>query len=69
MSKIDIKNGSITVLIEIDGQVHLVGMSKERLEAVQTMVKMSAEAVIPTGKNQKQLVNFLYAEKNRRDLL
>jgi len=47
------------VLIEIDGNVHLVGMSQERKEALDEMVKMVAEVVYNTKRTQAELNEFL----------
>lgn len=54
-----IEDAQVTILLEINGKVHLVGMSKERLETMDLLIKKSAEVVIPTDKSQKDLNGFL----------
>lgn len=55
----DITNAQVSILLEIDGQVHLVGIEKERLEAITTLIKVGAEVAVPTGKSQAELRGFL----------
>jgi hypothetical protein len=57
--KKDLTNAQVSILLEIDGQVHLVGFEKERLEAITTLIKMGTEVVVPTGKSQAELRGFL----------
>lgn len=57
--KKDLTNAQVSILLEIDGQVHLVGFDKEHLEVVTKMIKMAAEVAIPTGKSQSELRGFL----------
>lgn len=59
MSRVSVEDSSVTVLIEIDGNVHLVGMSQERKEALDEMVKMVAEVVYNTKRTQAELNEFL----------
>lgn len=59
----NIENAQLSILLEIDGKVHLVGMHKENLEAVQYLIKSSVEVVIPTNKSQQELRNFLEYNK------
>lgn len=57
--KKDLTNAQVSILLEIDGQVHLVGFEKERLETITSLVKVAAEVAIPTGKSQAELRVFL----------
>ncbi|TKI65583.1 hypothetical protein FC756_16165 [Lysinibacillus mangiferihumi] len=52
-------NAQISILFEINGQVHLVGFEKERLEGLTELIKMAVEVAVPTGKSQAQLREFL----------
>ena len=55
----NIKDAQLTILLEIDGKVHLVGMNKERLEAVDVFVKQAVEVAIPTKRTQQELRDFV----------
>lgn len=55
----DLTNAKVSILLEIDGQVHLVGFEKERLEGLTALIKMAVEVVVPTGKSQTELRGFL----------
>jgi hypothetical protein len=57
--KKNIEDAQLTILLEINGMVHLVGMSKERLEAITFVIKNAVEIAVPTTKNQEELRNFL----------
>lgn len=59
----NIENAQLTILLEIDGMVHLVGISKDRLEAFDMLIKKATEVVIPTSKTQNDLRNFLNYNK------
>ena len=49
----------ITILTEIDGELHLVAMDADELETIEVLIKTATKYVIPTGKMQRQLNNFL----------
>lgn len=57
--KANLEHAQVTVLIEINGQIHLVAMDKEKFDAINMLVKVSAEMVVPTGKSQSDLNKFL----------
>ena len=59
MPKISVKDAMVNVFLEINGEIYLVAMKKDRLETIQALVHSSADAVIPTGKTQGQLNDFL----------
>ncbi|WP_263707876.1 hypothetical protein [Shouchella tritolerans] len=54
-----VNDAQVTILVEIDGQVHLTAMEKEKYEAVTFLAKNSVVGVIPTGKSQAELNEFL----------
>lgn len=60
---IDLTHSSINLLLEINGEIHLVAMKNSKLETIQALVQMSVEGAIPTGKTQGQLNDFLGYEK------
>jgi len=57
--RIDIQDAQLSLLIEIDGNVHLIGIDKEKLEAINFLIKESISVVIPTNRTQQDLLNFL----------
>ncbi|QJI52347.1 hypothetical protein [Psychrobacillus phage Perkons] len=59
----NMEDAQLTILLEIDGKLHLVGMKKERLEAFDMLIKKATEVVIPTNKSQKDLRDFLNYKK------
>lgn len=69
LNKIDwekIKDGSMTILIEIEGQVSLIAMEKEKHEMVTNLAKMSIHSLVRTKKSQAELNDFLdYKSKSK----
>lgn len=59
MKEQDLTNASVTILLEIDGVVHLVEMKTERYEAIGMMAKIAAEKAYRTKKSQNELMEFL----------
>ena len=59
MSEVNLEDASVTVLLEINGDIHLIGMSNERKEALETMVKMVADVAYKTKRTQWELNEFL----------
>lgn len=55
----NIEDAQVSILLEIDGKVHLVGMTKERLDAITALIKNAVEVVVPTKKTQRELRDFL----------
>lgn len=55
----NIENAQISILFEIDGEVHMVGMSKDHLSAISVLIKKAVEVTVPTSKTQKDLRDFL----------
>lgn len=55
----NIDKSQLTLLLEIDGQVYLVGMEKEKLETIEFLVKRSVAVAVPTKKTQQELNVFL----------
>lgn len=64
--RVNIENAQVSLLLEINGEIHLVVMEKDKLEAVELMIKLSAEAAVPTGKSQKELNVFLGYNKVKK---
>ena len=63
--EVSLENASVTITMEIDGQVHLVAMHPERLEALGNLIKAAAEAIVPTGIRQHQLQSFLLENQTK----
>lgn len=59
MSRVSIEDATVTVLLEINGDVHLVGINKEHKEALDTFVKMVADVAYNTLRTQSELNEFL----------
>ena len=58
LKNVDITTSQVTILIEIDGQVHLVGMPKDDYKIISELIKRSIVKVIPTSKTQTELRLF-----------
>lgn len=56
---VNIEQSSITVLIEVDGIVHLVAMEKDKYEAISFLTKQSVYRLIKTSRSQAELREFL----------
>ena len=59
MSRVSIEDASVTVLLEINEEVYFIGMSEERKEALDEMVKMVADVAYNTKRTQAELNEFL----------
>ena len=65
--EVNIEHATVTVLLEIDGHVHLIGLHEDKLMMIELITKRAAEVVIPTGKTQNELLAFLnYRGKGQR---
>ena len=62
MKQVDIENAPLTILISIDGQVHLTAFDKEQYEALSALLKMGMKNVIPTQVTQSELNKLLRGE-------
>lgn len=60
---INTENATVSILIELDGIVHLVAMSKDRYEAVSLLVKQATCGMTPTKRTQHELHDFLEVRK------
>lgn len=58
MKTVEVTDAQITMLIEIDGQVHLIAMEKENYAVLSEMVKRSIATVVPTARTQTELRSF-----------
>ncbi|GEM04507.1 hypothetical protein HMI01_14950 [Halolactibacillus miurensis] len=64
--ELDIENTRVTILLnDNNNKVYAVAMTKERLEAITTAIKMAIEYAVPTGKTQGELVKFLEMEMKK----
>jgi hypothetical protein len=59
MEKVDIENAGINVLVEMNGGIHLAGMAEDEFEAIKFLIKRSIVNIIPTGKTQAELLEFV----------
>lgn len=59
MNEVNKRELDIAILAYHNGEVHLVAMEKEKLEAVTGIAKMATENIIPTGKSRAELLEFL----------
>ena len=60
MSKtVNIEGSGVTILLEIDGIVHLVAMEKEKYKAIKALIKASTTNVSPTKIHQENLKRIL----------
>jgi len=57
--EVNIENAQVNLLLEVNGKIHLVGMDKDKFEAVEFLIKKSVSAIIPTKKTQQDLLDFL----------
>ncbi|PID15581.1 hypothetical protein CSV63_07315 [Sporosarcina sp. P34] len=60
-TNVNIEDADVNILLTIDGNMHLVAMRKDDLEAIRVLVKSAASkgAVVKTEKTQKQFNDFL----------
>lgn len=63
MSTVNLENAQVNVLVEVDGAICLVAMSKEQLQAIEMLVKISAAKLYKTSKTQADLNKFLGVDK------
>lgn len=56
---ISLKNATLNILLTINGEIHLVAMGKDELDAITLLVKRASSAVVPTRVSQTQLNNLL----------
>lgn len=59
MKKIDIVKAQVTILLEIDGEMHLVAMDKSEYKLVSDLIKKVTKAVVPIGVSQSELLDFV----------
>lgn len=57
--EINLKNSQVNILMEHNGMVHMVSMSKERYDAISMLVKGATHELIRTNRTQEDLLNFL----------
>lgn len=59
MSKVNLENATANILLTINGELHLVATTQDKLDAITMLIKASADSVIPTGKHQGEFNRFL----------
>lgn len=59
MNKVDITDSQVAILIEVDGQICLTKMSKDKYEAISELVKTATIELIKTNVDQDELNKFL----------
>lgn len=63
MGSVDLENATVSILIELDGIVHLVSMKKDNYDAVSFLAKQAAHGLVPTKRTQHELHDFLEVRK------
>ena len=60
-TNVNIEDADVNILLTINGNMHLVAMRKDDLEAIRLLVKSAASkgAVVKTEKTQSQFNEFL----------
>lgn len=51
--------GNVNILVEVKGKLHLVAMDKDKLEAIELLVKRSAEIVVPINKTEEDFLRWV----------
>lgn len=59
MSKANLENATANILLTINGEIHLVATTQDKLDAITMLIKASADAVVPTGRHQGEFNQFL----------
>lgn len=59
MANVDITNSQVTILIEVNGQICLTKMDKERYETISFLAKTATVELIKTEVNQDELDRLL----------
>lgn len=62
MKQIEIQNAPLTILISIDGQMHMAAFDKEQYEVLSELIKRGIKSVVPTPATQSQLNKLLRGE-------
>lgn len=57
--KANIENVTVNILLTIYGELHLVAMEQDRLDAITMLIKSATHAIVPTGINQAGFNDFL----------
>lgn len=51
--------GKINILVEVDGELYLAAMNKEKLDAINFLIKLSVDEVFPINKKQEDLLRWV----------
>ncbi|MGE7545042.1 hypothetical protein [Sporosarcina newyorkensis] len=62
--KVNMEGATSTILLTIAGQVYAVAVDKEDLETITFLIKRATKGVIPSGKTQWELNEFLGLNKS-----
>ncbi len=60
---IDLEEAQLNISFCINGQVHLVAMDKDKLDAIAYVLKSAVDHVIKTNRSQQELLKFLGLEE------
>lgn len=61
--KTTLENATVNILLTIDGELYLVAMKKDKLDAITMLVKSATDAVVPTKVKQSEFNNLLNYKK------
>ena len=59
VKEISVKDANVNILLDIGGEVHIVGFEKERLEAIEFLIKSAVKGMHNTGKRREEFLEFL----------
>ncbi|WP_342512814.1 hypothetical protein MKY34_19740 [Sporosarcina sp. FSL K6-1522] len=59
MKEVSVEDANVNILLDIDGEVHIVGFEKDQLEAIEFLVKSAVKGVLNTGRHRMELLAFL----------
>jgi len=54
---------NVNILVEVNGKLHLAAMDKDKLEAIEFLIKKSVEVVVPINKTQEDLLKWVGVKK------
>lgn len=51
--------GKINIVVEVDDELYLVAMNKEKLDAINYLIKQSVDVIFPIHKKQEDLLRWV----------
>lgn len=63
MATANITDATVSILLEVDGQVHIVAMEKDSYDAIQMLAKTAVTTAYRTERSQRELHEFLGVTK------